>query len=501
MITIFASTELHTEIEACIAQEDRLDELVSLQAIEDPGASPSAMDIIFLDGKPSLPLDWEQLRPPILLSNQIHWTPNVLLGIIFHLLENDRRAWFYLQDERILDSIDLQNRLKYGIPFQELTPAETNYHAQHNQAVTLHYGLHQPIIRTKSPEQYYLAALELAPDGDAFAFTARELGTLWLDQGKIVEAEKLIQKAINGTQSETARKSLQLLDLKLGMSQLQAPIDGVLLESLKQKLWSCLTWFEERDNLLQVAMLLQDACQLANVSESYAEALGYIQRAIAIFDEEGLHELTASALVQKGILLGTWAQNDNPQFYRPAIESYQKALYTFTKEQHPQSFADIHHKLGVLYAEIPDENKKRGIWAGIASASFQEALDFYTKESYPYEYGSICNNFANAYMRFPKAIHSDNFVKAMHFYEEALSVRSSAWPYERAISLLNYLAAAWNAGNDPDSFHDARIDDMVSKAEEIFTLVEDQDLHTEALQHIENLNHLREVIAKETADA
>ena len=167
----------------------------------------------------------------------------------------------------------------------------------------------------------------------------------------------------------------------------------------------------------------------------------------------------------------------------------------FRQDVTPDVFADIHHNLAVLYSEMPSEPKKRSIWAGIATSSFQEALDFYKKDTYPYEYGRICNNYGNAMTKFPQALHSDNYEKALFYYQEALDVRTSNYPYERAITLLNYLEASWNVGNDENSFNQERYQDMVKKANEVLELVDKADMITEAKKHLQLLEELEKAVA------
>ena len=154
-------------------------------------------------------------------------------------------------------------------------------------------------------------------------------------------------------------------------------------------------------------------------------------------------------------------------------------------------FASMHHQLGNIYVDMPAEKKRKSIWAGVANSSFQEALDFYTKEQYPYEYGMICNNFGNAFTKFPQAVLTDNFEKALFYYQEALDVRTPNYPYERAITLLNFLEASWNVGNNPDEFNQERFDDMLAKANEIKNLVDDKEMLAEAERHLELLKELQ----------
>ena len=196
--------------------------------------------------------------------------------------------------------------------------------------------------------------------------------------------------------------------------------------------------------------------------------------------------------MRKGTLLYTWAQNGNPQFYKPAIEAYQEALKVFSQETAPDVFAEVQHNLGVLYSEMPADNKKRSIWAGVASSSFQEALKFYNKDEYPYEYGMICNNYGNALTKFPPAIHTDNYEKALFMYQEALNVRTRAYPHERAITLLNFLEASWHVGNEGDQFNEGRYRDMVDKAREVMDLVDQTEMTKEAQRHLDLLEKLKQ---------
>lgn len=143
------------------------------------------------------------------------------------------------------------------------------------------------------------------------------------------------------------------------MKNLVVPYDPNLLETLKNTLWEVLQHYKKQERFLEEALLLVDAAQVANYAESFPEALGYINRAVDILRKEEMPELLAQAQYRKGILLYTWAKKDNPQFFKGALESFQEALKVFSKAETPDVFADIHQYLGVIYAEIPDEVKKK----------------------------------------------------------------------------------------------------------------------------------------------
>jgi hypothetical protein len=153
----------------------------------------------------------------------------------------------------------------------------------------------------------------------------------------------------------------------------------------------------------------------------------------------------------------------------------------------------------VIYAEIPDEVKKKSIWAGISSGSFQQALNFYTRETHPYEYAMVCNNYASALTKYPAAIHSDNMEKALFYYTEALEVRTAVqWPLERAVTLLNFVETSWYLNLEGRGSNQEVFDDMVAKATEAKMLTTDPAIVAEAQSQLEKLEELRTALLQES---
>jgi hypothetical protein len=284
------------------------------------------------------------------------------------------------------------------------------------------------------------------------------------------------------------------------MKKLTVPYDKDLLDTLKNTLWETLQYYQKQGRKVEEALLLVDAAQVANYGESFAESLGYISKAVDILRKEEMPELLAQAQYRRGILLYTWAKKDNPQFYKGAMESFQEALKVFSREEVPDVFADIHQYLGVIYAEIPDEVKKKGIWAGISSASFQQALDFYNKEHYPYEYAMVCSNYANALTKYPAAVHSDNLEKALFYYSEALAIRTAeAWPLERAVTLLNYVETSWHLNLAGNGSNRALFEQMLRNTQEAKQLTNDPTIIAEAEEQLEQLEQLRIALEAEAS--
>ncbi len=503
MLSIYAATEHHPQIDEIIKKEDRLNELISVLDFLENRPVPSAQSILIKNGEINLPLDWYNLQAPFLLPQEIELNKANLLGIIFSKLNNYEKSYEYLNSHNpsLFTELDFINRLQQGFSIDsaelisQYSPFE-EYRLMHNNAILRHYASSPENFDLEKTIYFYEEAIKSAPSEEHHAFTTKHLALLCIDIQRPGLAIEILEKVNENQLSKEAKIELQHTFCQAWMHQLTIPYDQNLLEKLKSTLWSVLQFYEQTDRKVETGLLLLDAAHIANISESFSESLGYVTRAIKIFEAENLIELAGNAHYRKGTLLYTWAQNGNPQFFRPAIESYQEALKVFTKEMAPDVFADIHHNLGVLYSDIPDEEKKKSIWAGIAVSSFDAALAFYTKEKYPYQYGMICNNYGNAFTKFPQAVLTDNHEKALYYYQEALEVRTAEFPYERAITLLNFLEASWDVGNDPEEFNEQRFLDMVKKANEVKNLVDDEEMNAQAEKHLNLLADLKQVVSK-----
>ncbi|MCU0449818.1 MAG: hypothetical protein MUC97_08220 [Bernardetiaceae bacterium] len=500
LLNIYTLAPLASQVAQIIGQEPRLGELVGIRLMPEYYPVPDSHSLIVDEEGIIVPLDWYNETPPFQFAQPLAFTGPHLLGLVYARLSNYQRAYELLARLPLLVEVDLLNRLQHGatLPLGEFTAPEegpfARYRAAHNQAVLMHYG-QLPADLEEVKRQYHTAG-GLAPNDELRAYTARHYAALLADHGQWAEAEQLLPLAISYALSDEGKIALKDLLYHVWLAQLTVPYHPGRLEQLKTTLWEVFQFYEQNGKRPQLALALTDAAHVANLSNSFAEALGYINRAIQIFAEEELPELLANAQLRKGTLLYTWAQGGQPQFYRPAMEAYQEALKQFTKETQPDIFADIHHNLGVIYSEIPDEAKKKSIWASVSTTSFREALLYYNKEQFPYEYAMICNNYGNALTKYPAAVKTDNYARALEQYDEALSVRSAAaHPYERALTLLNYLEAAWFAGHNTDQLDPARYATMLAYAQEIPRLVDDASLRAEAARHLEKLELARQALA------
>lgn len=502
ILTIFTTAQNKEQVQNIIQSQPRMEELVIVKDFMEERPINSGHVIIINAHGISFPPDWYNVDPPYLLPEFIMADDHILLGMIYHKLGNYPVAKSLLGSQGALWSelehiVSLKNNIE--INPDKLT-VETyhdfdDYRLMHNHAIVRHYSMQWSEDVKDKIQYYYNAAIDSAPNEEYLAFTAKHYIGFLMDIRDYTLAEKIANDTLQRAISMDAKMEMEYLLCQIWMTKLVVPYDVPLLESIKDKLWNVLTWYEKSERTTELALLLEDASHIASISESFAESLGYITKAIKIYNDKELDDLYYNAQYKRGQLLYNWARNGQIQFFIPATESFQQALKYFTKDDYPEIFADIQHLLGVIYSEIPDEVKKKSIWAAVSHSAFLEALSIFNKETMPYQYAMVCNSLGNALTKYPTAIHSDNFEKALFYYNEALEIRNPAYfPFERSLTLLNYLEAAWHADNSGNEMNPQRFDDMWVKAEEVILINADTQLVTDAKDHQYKLTKLKDLM-------
>ncbi len=499
MLTILYRDEQDSEIiHQYIESIDRLHELVAVKQYDDEFEATDALYIV--NSEIHICPDWLETRPSIIFP-VIPFERNSFLGIVYAMLGNDREYSQYLSEylgTRLLFDLlwALINAKNCDTIFETISEKKSfadpfeNYAFHHNAAIALNYGSFNRPIQTDTIEAYYQEALRIAPGNPEHNLSLKYYAIFLVDNGHSSVALRLLDEHNFNHLGDHQKYSMERAWCQAAIHQLEFFKNENRLDELKNRLWQTLQFFDNKGYKIIAAFLWLDASKIAGYQNSYAEALGYINKATNYFIEAGQVEIAAEAHMERGHLLFDWAKKDNPQFYRSALSAFQEALKVFKKEDAPSVFADIHQQLGTIYAELPDENKKRSIWAALSAASFNEALEYYTRVDFPYEYGMICTNFANAYTKYPTTTRIDNYEKALALYEEALFVRPAIrYPVERAITLLNFLEASWHVAN-PEGFNTERYNDMIAKANEIKKLTTDKSLIAESERHLELLQEL-----------
>lgn len=501
MLTIYASETHHPWLRDIIAREERLDELIRIVDYLEERPVPSADSLVVRDDGIYPPADWYDVLPPYLLPEKLDRRPEYLLALLFHRLNNYERVFYYLADfdPSLNAELDIVNRLQHGLSIypEDLVSHYSEfeeYRLMHNHAIVRHYGVEE--ADTEQTMYYYLQAIESAPTGEWRAYSARHFGALLTDLNEPDDAARLLRVGLASAETEEGRTALRHALSQARLNGLKEPYDAGELGDLMRDLNTVLQAYERQDRPMETALVLLDAATVAHHDERWSEGLGYLNRAIGLLEGLDAPALVADANLRKGMLLFAWARAGNPQFYRPAAEALARAARTFTKQESPLVYADIQHRLGLVYAEVPDEAKKKGMWAAVSSSAFQEALGILTREDHPYEYATVCNHYGNALMKYPAARLTDNTEKAQYYYQQALDVRDAErFPHERSRTLLNYLEAQWHLGMPEDRFDADRYRDMRARAEEVIAISPDPKLADEARNHLDRLGVLKTAYA------
>jgi len=476
---------------------------IAVEWLSVEGGKPLRWDLCVRDGRIELMPDRKGNTPPYLMP-LVDLSQEALRGYVALRVGDYAGAMEWLGGHEEL----LPHVVAYGAiamvtaidveVYEQVARAEAYdrdgvYYAAHNAAILRHYLMWEDEQARQEADVLFRRALEHAPQRSMYAFTLRQYAAFLTDAGAADRAEQILRALEGEDLDELGQYDLHHALLQVRMAQLVAPYDDFLIGEIKSLLRTCLAWEEQLGNTVRQGMLLTDAAHVALLIDHYSEALSYINRALKIFQSEGIEEFYAEALRKKGEILYSWAQSGQSQFYKPALECYKEALKYFPKDRAPYAYADIQHHLGIIYAEMPVEEKKRGIMAGLSMAAFHEALEVFTPSDFPYEYAAVCTHMGNALCRFPQPLHSDNYKKALEYYEKALAIRTEAMPMERALTLLNYLEAFWHMRPENGSMDRRRWEDLRSKAEEILQLVDDEHLCEEARRHLRQLEQWQSI--------
>lgn len=509
MIYIYTTEEHIPLLRDIIAGEFRLDELVEVCDLLKNKPAFHAFHLIVKPQKGIFQtIDWQNALPPYILPEEIPFSQENLLGLVYAKLGNWERVQTLLADNHaLLHELSFIGRLKTGEVMDtselhsDFQPFE-EYRFCHNAAIVHHYAADETRFDAAKTAYFYQEAIKTALDDEHAAFSSKHYASFLADTGNLAEAERVLLQCLPSVLSDEGLLEIKTAQTQVWMKQLTVPYDPVLLEKLKQTLWDVLEQYRKHGREVDEALVLMDAAQIANYTESFAEALGYINRAIAIFQQAELAELYAQAHHRRAMLLYTWAKSGNPQFFKGALDSFKEAVKVFSRENTPDVFADIQQYLGIIYAEMPDEELKRSMWAAVSNSSFLASLAYYQKEKFPYEYAMVCNHYGNALTKYPAAIHSDNIEKALFYYNEALSVRLAVpYPFERAVTLLNYVEACWHVNLAGNGSNRALFEEMEAKTREALSLTNDPNIHEEAGQHLLKLEALRQALDDEDSTA
>jgi len=489
MATIYCEKDRQIELLTVLGNIPELEEFVQLVTKD-----PDEASIVF-DGRLTLNPDWKNEKPPLLFPKQ-DFIPEILVGFVYIAIAELEKAETYLQSfpdlARILYA--MQQLLASGPVSPNPYSIRNDSTFFHNRAIVLQYG--GAVTDEQEINDYWKQCLQHTAAPLVHGFSVKHYANFLADMGHADQALDLLNPLLGTVIPSIVRLEYLSLVNSLTLQQIKEGLGFEQFEQLERSMADVISRFEKRGRWLDAARCRQEAAELAVFRNAYSEAVNLINQAIRIYQQEELPELAAAAQLQKAELLLAWAQSGQPQMYRPAMEACQDALSFFNRSAYPLYFAQIQHMLGIIYSEIPDDVKKKGIWAAVSVSSFNEALNFFNKIDYPKEFAQICHNYAVAYSKFPTALHSDNFEKCLAWFREALDIRTAAdYPAERSLSLAAYLDAAWLVGYAPEK-ELAHFEDMYAKARELKRIGVDEQLTLLADDHIKKLTDLSPGISR-----
>lgn len=493
MLTILTTTDSTQNVQDAIASIERLHELVTIT--HNPETIEDLKTLVVDSNTLATPLDWYDLEPPYVFP-ETPLTQENLLALVFYKLGNHQKAFEFLSEELPLyHHLLIATHLQFGY---EISPSMIDFcynTSPYNSAIVNYYGIVENPLDHKSLKEEFIMALAKAQNDELKVFTAKHYLNLLLDSGELKEARKLAEEQLAIAISKDAENAMNTHLSGILMAQLKVPYDAQQLEEVYQLQLASIAHFEAKGLKVQAGMLLVDAAEIANFKKDFIASKELINRAIQYFKEEDIPEFLGEAGFKKAILLYTWSKNGSPQYYKAAINAFQDVLKVFKRDTHPQKFADVHHNLALIYSEIPVGAEEKPMWTAFCASSFKEVLAYYTKEEYPYENAMASHNYATALMHFPPAKIHNNLEKAAGLFEEALDIRTAnAYPFERALTIMNQLELGWLTHNETREAELKKYEEMKAKAEEVKILVTDAGIIEQADNHLLELEKVKSLI-------
>lgn len=185
-----------------------------------------------------------------------------------------------------------------------------------------------------------------------------------------------------------------------------------------------------------------------NGVEELRQSRDTFAKALEVLRQQGGEEETAEAEMGYGLVLHSLAAAGEANLVE-AVQAYQRALRTFTREKFAREFAILHNNLATAYLALKLAPEREVMREALAVQSFREALSVVTLEQDPNEYAMLQNNLGNALQAMRSSHPFENLARAVEAYDEALKVRNERdTPVEFANTLANKANALMNLPDD-----------------------------------------------------
>jgi tetratricopeptide (TPR) repeat protein len=199
------------------------------------------------------------------------------------------------------------------------------------------------------------------------------------------------------------------------------------------------------------------------------------EEAIPVLSACGSPEEFAEAEMNLGVVVQNLAGSGHARI-TDAISAYQRALRTFDRSRFPQEFAILQNNLATAFLSIPFTDERARLREALAVQAFEEGLGLVNLVDHPSEYAMLQNNLGNALQYASSGHATQNNLRALDAYDEALKVRTRATaPLEYANTIANKANCLWNLPDDPEHPEGGNRANLLSaraaytEAREIFT--------------------------------
>lgn len=482
MIDLYLHPELASEFRP-LADEQ---EMVQFLQLPEDGVPRGPYMAVVRPGGIDIPLAWTQEVPPLIFEESLP-AESAYLRVLIHAFTGAP------YDEALVSGQAADAlRLVYMIMANqtpEVYPGEiarASHAWLHNRAVAVHYTLNGTQEAVVQAAELYEQALDCEAPADLKAFTARLYADLLTDLEQYEGAARLLEDHLRHAQAPESQYFLRAALIQAYLEPMRPPYDGDVIRLLKADLQDVLQFMRERGYQLEEAQMLKLGARINEMETLYTEALRCFTRVEQIYKERQAEYPLAMTLKEKGILLFGWWQSGQPQFLTGALEALNKSLGHFSQEEDPMSYAEVMHYLGVLYAQFPAMPDATAIYIARSASCFQEALKRY-RDTDSQRYAMVCNNYATALHQYPEGNQFKNLQKAEGLLEEALEFRTTDFPYERSLSLINLMEvrmARYELEGQPmEELKQA----FEAYAQEVSSLVEDEELRESARSYVDAL--------------
>ena len=267
--------------------------------------------------------------------------------------------------------------------------------------------------------------------------------------------DTVIKVAIEALDSETATpiEKIEML-LEMAVRLQQRPGDGHPLTQAILLYDHALAMCGDTYPLLKARSLVGKATTLRSLPEEGVESLldakALYELALPILTQQGSPEEKAETQMNLGLVMQSLVPYHRAQL-ADCIRLYQQALDVFTSSAYPQEYAILHNNIAIAYLSMTSSTGRDDLKQAIAVQTFEQALASITLIDHPSEYAMLQNNLGNALQYLPSTHPTENNLRALAAYDEALKVRTPQdTPLAYAHTVANRANVLVNLPDDPE---------------------------------------------------